>query len=168
MVKLFKSMLYFSTSRLASRVQWTKPHELAAALTYIRFLHNPLLRTVLAAVSQDAGLWFVACRTDLKDNLSVTDGEQRQSLNLPLIFWSNWFLSECDRSQSPDPCWFTGSRSYYLQYWFLTNVLFCSPLASPLVQGYNPLSTASKRVNIFIFRAHVHIQTAEIKAQHLR
>lgn len=86
MVKLSKSILYFSTSRLASWLQWMKPHELPAAHTYIRFLHNPLLRTALAAVSREAGLWFVACRTDLKDNLSVTDGEQRRSPNLPLIF----------------------------------------------------------------------------------
>lgn len=59
----------------------------AASCTYLHQV-SPLLRTVLAAISQGTGLWFVPYKKDLKDklNISVTGREQRQSQSLPLIF----------------------------------------------------------------------------------
>lgn len=89
-----------------------------------------------------------------------TEAEPESPLNL----WSHWFMSECDRSQSPNPGWFTASSLCYHEYWFISNVCLCTPPESPLAQGYNLLSTASKRINIFILWAHMYIQTVEIKA----
>lgn len=58
-------------------------------------------------------------------------------------------MSECDRSQSPGPGWFTASSSCYHQYWFISNLWLCILPESPLAQGYNLLSIASTRINIF-------------------
>lgn len=69
--------------------------------------------------------------------------------------WSRWFMSECDRSQSRSPGWFTTSSSCYHQYWFISNLCLYTLPEAHWLRGtpYYPLLT---RINIFILWAHMY------------
>lgn len=111
-------------------------------------------------------LWFVAYWRDLKDNLniSVTDREQRLSQNLPFIFG----VTALCLNATGHKAWTQGDSPHpahvIISIDSSPNVCLCTPPENPLAQGYNLLSTASKRINIFIVWAHMYIQTVEISA----
>lgn len=125
-------------------LSWMNKTTWAASCTYLHHV-SPQSTSKDCALGHFSRNWFVigGIQEGSKGQLQHFSYRPRTGAEpeSPLNLWSHWFMSECDRSQSPGPGWFTASSSCYHQYWFISNLCLCTPPEAHWLRGitYYPL-----------------------------